>query len=534
MAATDAAKASADGQTKWDFPEVAGPVLRSSGRVIDFEQHARSEANASPCRPASDATQPNAVEEDIIGFFANQHSRIRDIAKSHFQTIQKRFHDATHAPSTSELDGSVNAVKGNVGRDLAQRWLRVEERYREHDRAERTRDQFQKENHLLRRPRYPESKAYHFSIILVLVIVECLANMYFFAQGNELGLLGGILQAALVSVANVGSAILVGYFVARWATHVNPQTRGLALAGVVAYVAVMVMFNLLAGHYRDLMSSPNQSFDEAIPHMMRDPLALTFHSVLLFVTGICASALGVYKGMTVDDTYPGYGDLDRDCREAAASYEVARKEVQDVVLGRVDSIRHHSEQLRAKVKHNLDTMDRCIDDLRSLGSTYRERVNRVASECRRHLKRYRDANVRIRDGIDPPPPYFSEFPDFQKPSDYPLVLPDASEWEVRARKAQDRLAEVLKHVAEIELGDGERSEMVIARFDQMVEKCRAAENGDARAVATEHDQATCRGTKDRDRTTVPEATDACPGAPKRISTARLSGSSSVAGSSSSA
>ena len=34
--------------------------------------------------------------------------------------------------------------------------------------------------------------------------------MYYFAQGNELGLLGGIFQAALISVANVGSAIMVG------------------------------------------------------------------------------------------------------------------------------------------------------------------------------------------------------------------------------------------------------------------------------------------------------------------------------------
>ena len=46
-------------------------------------------------------------------------------------------------------------------------------------------------------------------IIVVLVIFEVIANGYFLSGGNELGFIGGIVEATLFSVLNVGVAIFV-------------------------------------------------------------------------------------------------------------------------------------------------------------------------------------------------------------------------------------------------------------------------------------------------------------------------------------
>ena len=59
-------------QAEWNLPEISAPVLYDSGKVVDLEAHARGEANADPSRPLTSATEPNSVEEMVIGSSRSQ------------------------------------------------------------------------------------------------------------------------------------------------------------------------------------------------------------------------------------------------------------------------------------------------------------------------------------------------------------------------------------------------------------------------------------------------------------------------------
>jgi len=54
---------------------------------------------------------------------------------------------------------------------------------------------FRKENQLEREANYPKSKVLFWGLLFIILILESMANSYFYAQGSDLGLLGGVLQA---------------------------------------------------------------------------------------------------------------------------------------------------------------------------------------------------------------------------------------------------------------------------------------------------------------------------------------------------
>jgi hypothetical protein len=427
----------------WNLPEHSASVLLDSGGIMNLREHAWNEAMDE--RPHMDATKPNSAEELVINHFMGQHSRLREAAKARYQTMHERFNKASKPPDTAGLISSIGAARTCVLKDIAMHRIALDEARRAKERAEQSRVEFKQANNLRREARYPESKLLHFAIILMIVLIECVANMYYFAQGNELGLLGGIFQAALISVANVGSAIVIG-FVARAATHVSRAIKWPAIAGLAIYAFGICAFNLLAGHYRDLMTSPDAALENAIPSMLADPFGLSFHSVLLFVTGLIAAVLAIYKGMTVDDAYLGYGDVDRDCRATAEDYVEIYGRVQAQVVAHMDNLRSESKALRELVATQRETMEKCIDDLGSLSEVYSDRVRGIAGECRLQLKAYRQYNAEIR--VSPVPAYFETcYPEFND-AGQGLALPPVSEWEQTMARVEPAMKDVEKFTLE--------------------------------------------------------------------------------------
>ncbi len=74
-------------------------------------------------------------------------------------------------------------------------------------------------------------------------------NAYLFSQGNEFGLLGGMLAAVIVSVVNVGWSTLSG-FAARAINRRNLILRLSGLVVIVVWIAFAGSLNLLVAHFR--------------------------------------------------------------------------------------------------------------------------------------------------------------------------------------------------------------------------------------------------------------------------------------------
>lgn len=178
---------------------------------------------------------------------------------------------------------------------------------------------------------YPDSHILTFSVLAALVLFEGLANAYFFAGSSDLGLLGGWLQAITVSFVNVITAFFViGFLCLRHLT--NPQKRWsffAAAAGLPVAIAFIVVLNLAAAHYRDLLEIHAASLAlggtevtgeliAPIQHLIADPFAFqTLEAYLLLTLGLTFAIIAAYKGRTFDDAIPGFGVVQRRAERSA-------------------------------------------------------------------------------------------------------------------------------------------------------------------------------------------------------------------------
>ena len=184
---------------------------------------------------------------------------------------------------------------------------------------------------------YPSSHILHFSVLAALILFEGLANAYFFSKGSDLGLLGGWLQAITVSFTNVIAAFfLVGFIGLRhMANRHKPVIAALAAAGVGIAIAALLLLNLTASHFRDLLelnaatlalggAETTGTVLTPVTEARANPFGIqTLEALLLFVLGCTFAAIAAFKGRTFDDAIPGYGGVTRRLESASRDLEKA-------------------------------------------------------------------------------------------------------------------------------------------------------------------------------------------------------------------
>jgi hypothetical protein len=82
-------------------------------------------------------------------------------------------------------------------------------------------ESFKSSNGLRRSAIYPDSNILTVALLVTMVIIESAFNSSFFAAGSDLGLLGGIIEAGLISIINVSFGVFLGLMVLRNKNHIN-------------------------------------------------------------------------------------------------------------------------------------------------------------------------------------------------------------------------------------------------------------------------------------------------------------------------
>lgn len=300
---------------------------------------------------------------------------------------------------------------------------------------------FQRKNEIHREAQYPESEVLHWAIIGVLILTESLANSYFFAKGSDLGLVGGALQALLISVVNIGAAILSGVYNIRNLNHISRTRAVIAGGGLFGYLVFMGFFNLATAHYRaQLGIDPTEALVTALASLMRSPLGINdFDATVLLFIGIIFSLAALIKAYLADDRYPEYGKLDRRYCDADDEYQAGKGDLRDAINGVIDQSR--------------DVLHKYIEEARDAGREFASLVARSDSwindytrhaaelreACQTLLNLYRTNNIRVRSS--PPPDYFN---------DYTITERDGSLPREGLTQAKDRVAEIEQGLVQIE------------------------------------------------------------------------------------
>lgn len=272
---------------------------------------------------------------------------------------------------------------------------------------------FRQQHSLVRDAQYPTGAAsfFRYSLLALLILIEGIANAWFFAQGLTGGLLGGFVAAATFACLNVVSAFVIGRFFVRFVFHRQAWGKLVGLGAMAAVIGLMICISLTIAHYRDaLVLDVADPARYAWETLQQTPFGLNdVFSWLLFGISVFFAVVAVFDGLFSDDLYPGYGRLTRRAN-------VAHDELSDEVEG----LREDLESLR---QSEIDTLD---ESLRQAQSLIAQSADYIASKksaesrlatavsdadhCMQALiKRFRDTNAIYRNGA-PVPGYFHQNP----------------------------------------------------------------------------------------------------------------------------
>lgn len=235
---------------------------------------------------------------------------------------------------------------------------------------------FRKENNLEHRAPtvvdLEESKSGIAWIVLV-VLVETLANGSFFQEGSTAGLIGGIREALFLTVLNISLAGILGSFVLRYIGHLNKAKRILAwLIGGFTVVAILFL-NLVIAHYREayVIAQGSPAFDHVLAQIVSNPLVMSdAKSWLLGALGLVFNGFASHKFYHLKDPYPGYTEVARRRHRALEDLkDEASKSLANLKAHRDFSI-ENAEKIIDLIHQNQSELDLAVRGRARLHSSF--------------------------------------------------------------------------------------------------------------------------------------------------------------------
>lgn len=256
----------------------------------------------------------------------------------------------------------------------------------------------------------------------VIVVIESLLNGVFFAQGSEAGLVGGITEALLLALLNIGLAAGVGLFALRYLRHAFWFWKLFAAVAFVALAGGILGLNLVIAHYREAFAfsqGVQVDFRVVMESLWARPFGLEdSRSWLLGAMGVLLNVFAIYKFYHLNDPYPGYGQLAARRESALARLAEQRRNCIEVLTLHRDAARREMTdviELITSRRFDFELALRSRDRLHTLFKEYLGGLERATARLgqvyRQHLGeggQRAHAGV-LRAGIESPGPISSAY-----------------------------------------------------------------------------------------------------------------------------
>jgi hypothetical protein len=285
--------------------------------------------------PPSDAADFDVVEREIISAVAEHMDSAHIDTCQHLRSYEDRLSDLHLLHGLGAIRGETKKTLGDI-KALVAEW---------HDRLTTRRDALRasyqelenfQEAHGLKRPYHKvESRWVHGSAIAIAWFTETVGNTIFLSENNSMGLIGGVVAAAFVSLLNVALAVFAGVYLWRRANLERAPAKMLAWLGIAGWLILTLAWNLTAGHFRDAQSAGLDNPQiAAITLVASKPFGFdSFYSWGMLLIGLLAAIVSAHEGYKMNDPYPGYGALgeqhDARCTEYAELVAEARESLAD-------------------------------------------------------------------------------------------------------------------------------------------------------------------------------------------------------------
>jgi len=386
---------------------------------------AKGREEAAAFRPPSDATQMDRHEVELK---AEAEKFISDESQHLTAALTETRRSAANLQQqVIELDGKIQqtladtSLRSAVTAEMAEERQALARATEHRVRAEVDLRIFRARHGITTAAQYPDSRIWHFGVILSLALVETFINTFFYE--NAQGLVGGFTVALGVSGINMAGAFVLGLFL-RQKNLVGQLNQVWGYGSLILFAILAIYSNALFAAFRSeyqLLLDPTDANQVRTAFTAASEKAAQVFlirmdfgdlmSFILFGIGLLLSLFAFYKGYTLDDPYPDHGRLDRAVK-AAKEIEINE---QTKLRERIKNIFHTK---RAYVQGLINEPAQIV----SLAGARRAALQHASSSCVTSqesiqrdfelcLRSYRDANAAIRGTT--PPVHFSEVPNIQ-------------------------------------------------------------------------------------------------------------------------
>ena len=402
-----------------------------------------------------DTTQPTLdnVEMEVVGHCDELYAKQRGEYHHHRAALEERLQPL---PSDRGADSLVENTCKEMRDAVSEERPDLAGLQREAQHAIGEVNRFRLEEGRTADADYPESRAWHWGILIALVLGETLVNGLFFGTNVEGGLLAGTTYAVLISVVNVG---VLGWVIAallRQLYHRDPRRKVGGFVAVTTFAVVALFWNLFVAHYREAlppdypvppdttqvaqlagtqipaMQSPAEESpaaqspasdspaaqpaqpdsipescwrgpdethadQEALCLFLASPFGLNgFYSYMLLLIGLAMCAAAAMDWFKTDDPYPGYGKRERHRRDTDEKLLADRREL----LRDLNELHDEaSRKLRTDFRDPVDQWQLVVGTYNKLLARHTDLCDYardLEKSCRGALDRYRNENREAR------------------------------------------------------------------------------------------------------------------------------------------
>ena len=387
-----------DGRLIWE----QFPPLKVNDIVKEFDPQTRARKFAAFGATVANEDQLTSDEQEMLNDVNDHIKQLEDWYQRGVGEIRKEINDKQHALEPAKYLHTLIYKFREKAEKLSLKFKeKQEQNYRRRQDAFRAKNAFIDQHNLDRKYAvYPESKILHFAWIFCAILVEAMANSYFFAQASPIGFLGGFVEALLISITNVAFAMLSGFLFLRQVNHYKVIRKMIGGYFFVLSLCLLFVLHLATAHYRELLTrNPDAEIISVLGPLREHPFALNdLESLLLIVIGIVISALGIWKGYTLDDPYPGFGKVYRNWKTLDDEMHKAKYEFKEELTKNFNETleqlknflenAHHNKNYLNKLKEEVITFFNCINSYYAqakncanrLINLYRSKIHKVLED----------------------------------------------------------------------------------------------------------------------------------------------------------
>lgn len=397
------------GSREGELPSIQTfPPLDLDQIANELRLDARAKEEGKREQPATDGKVEGLTELDIFAEIERRARKAREDYQSLLDLYDGRIRRAllwTDLAVAIDAAGenALTDFKVQAGDDLDHLHLAG----KEVEGREREFNEFRAKNRLVRLPNFVSRREQTVRILVlaILFIGESLLNGTFFAEGSETGLIGGIVQALVLSLLNIGAAVLYALYGLPLLTHKSHAIKTVGICITAMYAAWAFLLNLIIGHIRDLfILHEGKVAATAIwgrlstaPFMLSDT-----QSFVLAALGVGLSIVALIDAAGLDDLYLAYGGIGRRRGNAISRYTDDKARCLAGLTQRRDEALSTMKEVIELMRSSEYELRLAIEGRSRLHQNYVAYLAHLADCRERLLRRYYEANTRARSSQSPP------------------------------------------------------------------------------------------------------------------------------------